>query len=74
MTRSSRSAPKCSGPGTPGAMGYFKASRLVLAVDYTLVGGVEVLRTVPTGQGGPDRIRQLSGSRSRDLGRDSAME
>ena len=32
----------------PGAMVYFKARQPVVAVDYTLVGGVEVLRTLPT--------------------------
>jgi hypothetical protein len=34
----------------PGAMVYFKARQPAVAVDYTLVGGVEVLRTLPTGQ------------------------
>jgi hypothetical protein len=34
----------------PGTMVYFKARQPVVAVDYTLVGGVEVLRTLPTGQ------------------------
>lgn len=34
----------------PGAMVYFKARQPVVAVDYTLVGGVEVLRTLPTGK------------------------
>jgi len=34
----------------PGAMVYFKASQPVVALDYTLVGGVEVLRTLPTGE------------------------
>ena len=33
----------------PGALVYFKARQPVVAVDYTLVGGVEVLRTLPTG-------------------------
>ena len=32
----------------PGAMVYFKARQPAVAVDYTLVGGVEVLRTLPT--------------------------
>jgi hypothetical protein len=32
----------------PGSMVYFKARQPVVAVDYTLVGGVEVLRTLPT--------------------------
>ena len=34
----------------PGAMVYFKARQPVVALDYTLVGGVEVLRTLPTGK------------------------
>jgi len=34
----------------PGAMVYFKARQPVVAVDYTLVGGVEVLRTLATGK------------------------
>jgi hypothetical protein len=34
----------------PGALVYFKARQPAVAVDYTLVGGVEVLRTLPTGQ------------------------
>ena len=34
----------------PGTMVYFKARQPVVAVDYTLVGGVEVLRTLPTGK------------------------
>ena len=34
----------------PGAMVYFKARQPAVAVDYTLVGGVEVLRTLPPGQ------------------------
>ena len=34
----------------PGAMVYFKARKPAVAVDYTLVGGVEVLRTLPTGK------------------------
>ena len=34
----------------PGAMVYFKARQPVVAVDYTLVGGVELLRTLPTGK------------------------
>jgi hypothetical protein len=34
----------------PGAMVYFKARQPVLAVDYSLVGGVEVLRTLSTGK------------------------
>ena len=34
----------------PGTVMYFKASQPVVAVDYTLVGGVEVLRTLPTGK------------------------
>ena len=34
----------------PGAMVYFKARQPVVAVDYTLVGGVDVLRTLPTGK------------------------
>ena len=32
----------------PGAIVYFKARQPVVAVDNTLVGGVEVLRTLPT--------------------------
>ena len=32
----------------PGAILYFKARQSVVAVDNTLVGGVEVLRTLPT--------------------------
>lgn len=31
----------------PGALVYFKASRPLVAVDNTLVGGVEVLRAIP---------------------------
>ena len=34
----------------PGAIVYFKARQPAVAVDYTLVGGVEVLRTLPTGK------------------------
>ncbi len=34
----------------PDAMVYFKARQPLVAVDYTLVGGVEVLRTLPTGR------------------------
>jgi hypothetical protein len=34
----------------PGAMVYFKARQPAVAVDYTLVGGLEVLRTLPTGK------------------------
>jgi len=34
----------------PGTMVYFKARQPVVAVDYTLVGGVEVLRTLATGK------------------------
>jgi hypothetical protein len=34
----------------PGALVYFKARQPVVAVDYSLVGGVEVLRTLPTGK------------------------
>jgi hypothetical protein len=34
----------------PGTVTYFKARQTVVAVDNTLVGGVEVLRTVPTGK------------------------
>ena len=34
----------------PGAMVYFKARQPVVAVDYTLVGGVELLRSLPTGK------------------------
>ena len=34
----------------PGTVVYFKASQPVVAVDNTLVGGVEVLRTLPTGK------------------------
>ena len=33
----------------PGTMVYFKAHQPVVAVDNTLVGGVEVLRALPTG-------------------------
>ena len=33
----------------PGTIVYFKASQPLVAVDNTLVGGVEVLRTLPTG-------------------------
>jgi hypothetical protein len=32
----------------PGALVYFKSRQLVVAVDNALVGGVEVLRTLPT--------------------------
>jgi hypothetical protein len=32
----------------PGTVVYFKASQPLVAVDNTLVGGVEVLRTLPT--------------------------
>jgi hypothetical protein len=34
----------------PGSMVYFKARQPVVAVDYTLVGGVELLRSLPTGK------------------------
>ncbi len=34
----------------PGSVVYFQASQPVVAVDNTLVGGVEVLRTLPTGK------------------------
>ena len=34
----------------PGTLVYFKARQPVVAVDNTLVGGVEVLRTLPTGK------------------------
>ena len=34
----------------PGALVYFKARQPVVAVDYTVVGGVEVLRTLPIGK------------------------
>jgi hypothetical protein len=34
----------------PGAMVYFKARQPLVAVDNTLIGGVEVLRTLPTGK------------------------
>jgi len=34
----------------PGAMVYFKARQPLVAVDNTLIGGVEVLRTRPTGK------------------------
>ena len=34
----------------PGAVVYFKARQPVVALDYTLVGGVEVLRTLSTGK------------------------
>jgi hypothetical protein len=34
----------------PGTMVYFKARQPLVAVDNTLVGGVEVLRTLPTGK------------------------
>ena len=34
----------------PGAVVYFKARQPAVAVDYALLGGVEVLRTLPTGQ------------------------
>ena len=34
----------------PGALVYFKARQPVVAVDYNIVGGVEVLRTLPTGK------------------------
>jgi hypothetical protein len=34
----------------PGSVVYFKARGPVVAVDNTLVGGVEVLRTLPTGR------------------------
>ncbi len=34
----------------PGAVVYFKARQPVVAVDNTLVGGLEVLRTLPTGK------------------------
>ena len=33
----------------PGSVVYFKARRPLVAVDNTLVGGVELLRTVPVG-------------------------
>jgi hypothetical protein len=34
----------------PGTVVYFKANLPVVAVDNTVVGGVEVLRTLPTGK------------------------
>ena len=34
----------------PGTMVYFKARQPLVAVDNTLVGGVEVLRALPTGK------------------------
>jgi hypothetical protein len=34
----------------PGSVVYFQASQPIVAVDNTLVGGVEVLRTLPTGK------------------------
>ena len=34
----------------PGSLMYFKASQPVVAVDNTLVGGVEALRTLPNGR------------------------
>ena len=34
----------------PGTVVYFKARQPVVAVDNTLVGGLEVLRTLPTGK------------------------
>ncbi len=34
----------------PGAVVYFKARQPLVAVDNTLVGGIEVLRTLPTGK------------------------
>jgi hypothetical protein len=34
----------------PGTVVYFKARQPLVAVDNTLVGGVEVLRTLPTGK------------------------
>jgi hypothetical protein len=34
----------------PGTIVYFKANHPVVAVDNTVVGGVEVLRTLPTGK------------------------
>ena len=34
----------------PGAVGYSKARQPFVAVDNTLVGGVDVLRTLPTGK------------------------
>jgi hypothetical protein len=34
----------------PGTVVYFKARQPAVAVDNTLVGGVEVLRTLPTGK------------------------
>jgi hypothetical protein len=34
----------------PGTVVYFKPSQPLVAVDNTLVGGVEVLRTLPTGK------------------------
>jgi hypothetical protein len=34
----------------PGTVVYFKANHPVVAVDNTVVGGVEVLRTLPTGK------------------------
>jgi len=34
----------------PGTVLYFKARQPLVAVDNTLVGGVEVLRTLPTGK------------------------
>ena len=34
----------------PGTLVYFKARQPLVAVDNTLVGGVEVLRTLPTGK------------------------
>lgn len=34
----------------PGTLAYFKGRQPAVAVDNTLVGGVEVLRTLPTGK------------------------
>src|SRR3954464_11271930 len=34
----------------PGTVAYFKAGQPLVAVDNTIVGGVEVLRTLPTGK------------------------
>jgi hypothetical protein len=34
----------------PGSMVYFKARQPVVAVDYNLVGGVALLRSLPTGK------------------------
>jgi hypothetical protein len=57
----------------PGTVVYFEARQPVVAVDNTLVGGIEVLRTLPTGN--VARIGYINAwVAERDLGRGSRTE